>query len=150
MSGRSNINLILGACSVVFAAFVLFVWIPLDTDTGLIEKVRRQVIIGDSLAPSVAAVFILIGGLALAVFERGTGEPAAFNAKEFRFIGQVVGVIAVSFVIMRFAGQFSCLGHKYFHRRRSAIPPAARYRALETYWICPWWDYDDCRFGCPD
>ena len=32
----------LGLIAVVFALVLMLVWIPLDVDTGLVEKVRRQ------------------------------------------------------------------------------------------------------------
>ena len=33
------------------ALFIIFVWVPMDTGTGLVEKVRRKYTIGDALAP---------------------------------------------------------------------------------------------------
>ena len=53
----------LGLIAIIFALVLVLVWVPLDTETGLIEKVRRQVTLGDSLGPTVAGVVILLGGV---------------------------------------------------------------------------------------
>jgi len=53
----------LGLFALAFSLVGLFVWIPLDVETGLIEKVRRSVTLGDSLAPTVAFGVIALGGL---------------------------------------------------------------------------------------
>jgi hypothetical protein len=42
---------------------MLFIWIPLDANAGIVEKVRRQVTPGDAFAPTVTAVNIGLGGL---------------------------------------------------------------------------------------
>jgi len=52
----------LGWLGIALCGLMLFVWIPLDVDTGIIEKVRRQVTLGDSFAPTVAALIIGLGG----------------------------------------------------------------------------------------
>ena len=70
MPNRPRNNTILGLIFLAFALLVATVWIPLDTETGLIEKVRRQTNIGDALAPTVAACFVGIGGVLLLLFER--------------------------------------------------------------------------------
>lgn len=104
MSGRSNSNLILGLFCILFALLLLLVWIPLDTNTGLIEKVRRNVVIGDALAPSVAAVFVLIGGLALALNERSAPSQPRISGGNIRFIGILVFILLGSLFVMRFSG----------------------------------------------
>ena len=50
MSSHSRSNLITGLIFLAFAALVAFVWVPLDVETGLVEKVRRRIMIGDALA----------------------------------------------------------------------------------------------------
>jgi len=59
----------LGWLALVLCGVMLFIWIPLDVDTGIIERARRQVNLGDSFAPTVAAVIIGLGGL-LILLER--------------------------------------------------------------------------------
>ena len=67
MLSENNTNRVLALGAIAAALLIAFVWVPLDTDTGMIEKVRRQVTIGDSLAPTLAAMFIGVGGLLLAL-----------------------------------------------------------------------------------
>lgn len=104
MMPHSRSNLILGLCCAAFAALVAFVWIPLDVDTGLIEKVRRQLVIGDALAPMVAAAFIGIGGLLLAVFERRAPGQPAVRLADLAFVGIALAVLVTGFLIMLYAG----------------------------------------------
>jgi hypothetical protein len=61
----------LGLVAVVSATAIVFVWVPLDTGSGYLLKVRRSVSIGDALGPTVAGLVILMGGL-LTVFESKT------------------------------------------------------------------------------
>lgn len=97
-------NLILGLLVALFSLLVLFVWVPSDVQTGLIEKVRRQVTIGDALAPSVAAVFLLIGGLVLAIAERLDPNQPKVDLRSIGFVACMVAVIVGGLIIMRFAG----------------------------------------------
>lgn len=50
-----------------------FIWIPLDVDTGIVEKVRRQVRLGDAFAPSLAALLIGLGGVLL-ILKRSSSD----------------------------------------------------------------------------
>ncbi len=104
MSVRSKSNLYLGLVCLGFATLLLFIWIPLDTQTGWIEKVRRQVTIGDSLAPSVAAIFLLVGGAVLIAAERGAPDQPRLTSANLRFIGSVFMILLVGLVIMRYCG----------------------------------------------
>ncbi len=104
MSATSKSNLYLGLFCVGFALLLLFVWIPLDTDTGWIEKVRRQVTIGDSMAPSVAALFLLVGGAILIQFERNVPRQPTMTADNLRFIGSILLILLISLSIMRYCG----------------------------------------------
>lgn len=104
MKVPSRSNLILGLIFVIFAALVALVWVPLDTDTGLIEKVRRQTNIGDALAPTVAAFFICLGGLLLIIFERNAPDQPRIGFENLTFIVTLVGVLVLGFVIMLYAG----------------------------------------------
>ena len=83
---------------------LLFVWIPLDSDTGLIEKVRRQVAIGDALAPTIAGVFLLIGGGLLMLLERNGDNQPAMDSNSVIFVGRVFAMLVLSFLVMRYAG----------------------------------------------
>jgi len=89
----------LGILFLIFAVFLVFVWIPLDVDTWYIEKVRRQVSIGDALAPTVAGVFLLIGGIGFLVFG---GTPQEIE-EPTDFVALLFVVYFISFLVMLFA-----------------------------------------------
>ncbi len=101
-------NIILGVAAVLFAV-LLFIWIPLDTTTGLIEKVRRKVLIGDSLAPVLAGVFILVGGVMLLLFERNATNQPSIDRLNLKFVALCVATLAVGLLLMRFAGPATVL-----------------------------------------
>ncbi|MBC6408338.1 MAG: hypothetical protein GDA40_09625 [Rhodobacteraceae bacterium] len=71
MPSHSRSNLYLGLVCLAFAALLAFVWGPLDATTGLVEKIRNRLGIGDGLAPTVAAVCVGFGGMLLALAQTG-------------------------------------------------------------------------------
>ncbi len=98
---RANVLLGLLACAGALA--VALIWVPLDSTTGLIEKVRRQVTIGDALAPTLAAGFILLGGLLVLFFESAENA-RRLTLKHVQFLCVFLLVMFVSFMIMRWSG----------------------------------------------
>lgn len=94
----------LGLVCFIFALLVAGVWIPLDVETGIIEKVRRQSNIGDSLAPTVAAGFIGIGGLLLMLFDHQSEDSAPISKATFGFAVMQIAVLSLGVLIMRYAG----------------------------------------------
>jgi len=116
----------LGWLALVLCGVMLFVWIPLDVDTGIIEKARRQVVLGDSFAPTVAAFIIGLGGLLVLLESRRTpskslssasndeaGDDATNRANnslrplsidDGRHAAIVLLLIAISLLLMRYAG----------------------------------------------
>lgn len=94
----------LGLICVILAVVCITVWIPLDTDTGLIEKVRRRVAIGDALAPTLACVFILIGGLVLCIAPGQADPDAAPMRPVVQFAAGMLGVLVLGFLVMLYAG----------------------------------------------
>lgn len=98
---RANVLLGLLACAGALA--VALIWVPLDSGTGLIEKVRRQVTIGDALAPTLAAGFILLGGLLVLFFEPAENA-RRLTLKHVQFLSAFLLVVFVSFMIMRWSG----------------------------------------------
>lgn len=97
-------HFILGTAVSVAALAAIFIWIPLDTGTGLIEKVRRQVTIGDALAPTVGASFVLLGGLMLCLFERKATDQPSLTQANFRFVLVILGITFVALMLMRWLG----------------------------------------------
>lgn len=101
---HSRSNLILGLACVVFAALIAFVWVPLDVETGLTEKIRRRTTIGDALAPTVAAFFIGLGGVLLVLSERKAPDQPRITRANLTFISVQVAVLVIGFGIMLYAG----------------------------------------------
>ena len=94
----------LGLICVAFAVVCIGVWIPLDTDTGLIEKVRRRVEIGDALAPTVAAAFILMGGLVLVLAPGRSHADSDPVRVTLGFGAAMLAILVLAFAMMLYAG----------------------------------------------
>ena len=88
----------------VFAIVVLGVWIPNDVETGLLEKMRRHWVIGDSLAPTLAVGFVLVGALLILLFEKRDEPQFTMAAAQFVFFFKLVIVILVALSVMRHLG----------------------------------------------
>lgn len=58
-------NLALGVLFFTLSTLTLFIWIPADTETGLVIEARRSTDVGDALAPSFAALAVLLLSIAL-------------------------------------------------------------------------------------
>ena len=70
-------NLGIGIVFLVASAVTLLWWIPNDVETGVLVEERRSVVVGDAMAPTLAAIGILILSLALtlsSVFGRQTDK----------------------------------------------------------------------------
>lgn len=104
MSARSRSNLYLGLFCIAVALLLIFIWIPFDTKTGIVEKARGRFVIGDALAPTVAAGFILVGGLLLLVFERAAADQPVITKTQIMFVASLTALVIFGFAVMRFAG----------------------------------------------
>jgi len=111
----------LGWLACVFCGVMLFVWIPLDVDTGIIEKVRRQVVLGDAFAPTIAAIIIGLGGL-LILLERApsdsteptespdqslsvsAGLPESPGMADVKHAAVMLFLVTISLYLMRYTG----------------------------------------------
>lgn len=92
----------LGLFFFVCALLLVVVWVPLDTGTGYIEKVRRQVTLGDALAPTFAGLLILFASVLL-WFEGKAHQPHLTHANMV-WLAKLIGLIACTLLIMRYAG----------------------------------------------
>ena len=92
----------LGLIAIIFALVLVLVWVPLDTETGLIEKVRRQVTLGDGLGPTVAGVVILLGGVLTFFNSDALGQ--TLDAGNLKWLGWLLASIACGLVLMRYSG----------------------------------------------
>lgn len=102
------------------AALMVFLWIPLDTGSGLIETVRRRSIIGDALGPTVAGAVIAIGAALLLL---RAGEDKALTAKNTLWMLGLFGLFVLSLGAMRYAGPIAASGMEGGYRPLRATPP---------------------------
>ncbi|WP_052261310.1 hypothetical protein [Ruegeria sp. ANG-S4] len=99
----STTNRALAIFAIAAALLIAIGWVPLDTDTGIVEKVRRQVTIGDALAPTLASIFIGVGGLLL-FFQGASPADGRLRLANLRYLALLIGLLLLSFAIMRWAG----------------------------------------------
>lgn len=99
-----NSDMILGLAGLAAGCLILLVWIPLDVETGLMEKVRGRVVIGDSLAPSLAAVVLMLGGLMLVFQSFRTSGNIDLTWKSLKYAGLMLSIMALSIAVMRWSG----------------------------------------------
>lgn len=104
MSFRLSQDLVLGLLAFALGVVIIFWWAPLDSDTGLAEKVRGRWSIGDALAPTVAGVVIAGSGLFIALGGALRSAEATLSLKNAAYVAAFLGVIAASLLIMRYAG----------------------------------------------
>ena len=102
-----NSDFKVGLGALVAGCLILFVWIPLDVETGLIEKVRSQVTIGDALAPSLAASVLIFGGLLLIFQSFRTNGITQLSWNSLKFIILLLALLGLSMAVMRWAGPLS-------------------------------------------
>lgn len=84
-----------------FGLVIVFVWAPLDTATGLIERVRGRSAIGDAFAPTVAGALIIAAGLWLAVMP---ANRAALTRANLAWLGALCICVALGLTAMRWTG----------------------------------------------
>jgi len=98
----------LGAAALVaaFALATLVFWIPADIESGVVETFRRRVIIGDALAPTVAAIGILAVAGLFGVTEllRPRRADAPFDRQSLIFIVRVAAALALALALMVYTG----------------------------------------------
>lgn len=102
----SRANLYLSMGSVAFALLLALVWVRYDSGSGLILKVRRQVTIGDALAPTMAAVIIGLGGILL-FFQSKDADQPRLSARNTAFLLRFLLILVVGFALMRWTGPFA-------------------------------------------
>lgn len=104
---KFNADLVIGFSGMIAGCLILFVWIPLDADTGLFEKVRAQVVIGDAMAPSLAASILIIGGLLTLLQSFRTRAEIDLSWNSLKFLVMLLVLLGLSLAVMRWAGPLS-------------------------------------------
>lgn len=104
MQRASASNTVIAVVVGLLAVLVVFVWIPADTATGIVEKVRGRTAIGDALAPTVAGAFLLLGSVLILIFERRAPDQPVLSLAQMGFLLRCVGVIVAGVLVMRWTG----------------------------------------------
>lgn len=96
----------LAAFFVLAAVATLAVWIPNDIESGLIETFRRETIIGDALAPTMAALGVLLAALALGItaIVRPQPQAGAPDRQSAAFIARLAVAIGLGLALMVVTG----------------------------------------------
>lgn len=105
MGLRPGSDGVLAAIGIAASLLLLFVWIPLDTETGLIERVRGRSNVGDALAPTVAAALLLAASVAL--FARSCfvrQNASGLNLGHASFLVRLLLLFLLAFTLMRWFG----------------------------------------------
>lgn len=92
----------IGLIVLTIAVIIGFIWVPLDSETGLLEYVRRRYVIGDALAPTVAAVIMGVSGFGL-LFS-AAGDENGLDREAVQAGMYFLIVCSVSLGLMRYAG----------------------------------------------
>ena len=87
---------------IVASIVVLIAWIPNDIETGLIEKMRRQVRIGDMMLPVVALGFVIVGSLM--TLARPQMDTPRLSQANVIFLAKLIGAMAIGLLLMRWVG----------------------------------------------
>lgn len=98
---NTRTNLLLGIAVLAMAALVALVWIPVDVESGVFEKVRSRLEIGDAFAPTLAAGLLGLGGLLLVMEAMNTRSALRMGVHSFQYvIGLLIVFAMFSFLLM--------------------------------------------------
>lgn len=101
---RRTADRLIGVVVLIFAGLLLCVWIPLDVDGGYIERVRRQTLLGDAMAPTCAGVLMAFAALTLLFSKPKTGPGTTLDRASLTWVLSLGLLLAASLLIMRWAG----------------------------------------------
>ncbi|MEM6386847.1 MAG: hypothetical protein AAF718_11495 [Pseudomonadota bacterium] len=120
MKPRASAQLWLALFFLVFAAVLLFVWVPLDTGTGIVETVRRKFVIGDALGPTVAGAVIALGAVLILLRPK---ESSSLTQQNLSWILGLIALFAISLGLMRYAGPVVASFTETGYRPLRSTPP---------------------------
>lgn len=100
----SQTNLILGISVLALALVIAFVWVPNGVESGIFEKVRRRVEIGDSFAPTLAAGLLGLGGLILILESLRRPSDSHITRQNVTYIAALCAVFALFTALLMWTG----------------------------------------------
>lgn len=120
MKPRTSADIWLALFFFAFVLVLLVLWIPMDTGTGIVEKVRRKFVIGDAMGPTVAAGVIGLGALLLLL--RPIGQKT-LTRQNLIWLASLFGLFLLSMILMRYAGPIAASLTDSGYRPLRATPP---------------------------
>lgn len=112
---------LLGLCFLLLAVLIVAVWVPLDTGTGIAEKVRRRWVIGDALAPTLAGCVIAIG--AVLTMLRPQADAPTVTPVHLAWVLRLVLLFGLALALMRYLGPLALSGSEGGYRPlRNTLP----------------------------
>lgn len=94
----------LGLIGLAVGCLIIFVWIPLDVETGIVEKVRGRVAIGDSMAPTLAAFILILGGVLSMIQSFRAPGRIDLSVNSFKYLLLLLIMLSISMAVIRWAG----------------------------------------------
>lgn len=101
---RLNSDIILGVVASLAGLTAIFLWIPLDTGTGIVEQVRGSYVIGDALAPTVSSALLALAGIILLMEARGKDVSSSISLSNVFYLIALLAIIVVAIGLMRWTG----------------------------------------------
>ena len=101
---RLNADIVLAITSIVAGCLITFVWAPVDSGTGLIERVRGRSSIGDALAPSLVGLLLAGSGALLLIMQRYLTRADTLIPANAIYVLKLIALVAIAIASMRWAG----------------------------------------------
>ena len=104
---RANPDLVLGLLALALALAALVFWVPADTGSGIVERVRGQYRIGDAMGPSVAFGLLAVAGVVLAIEawrKRAAPDMGGLDRAQLGFLLLLFIAFLSSMLVMRWFG----------------------------------------------
>ncbi|MEM6637384.1 MAG: hypothetical protein AAF667_15995 [Pseudomonadota bacterium] len=120
MKPRASADTWLALFFLAAALLLILVWIPLDSGTGLVERVRRSLVIGDALGPTVAGAVIALGALLLLLRPQAM---TGLTRPNVIWMASLLALFALSMALMRYAGPLAAIGMEGGYRPLRATAP---------------------------
>lgn len=127
---RVNSDVGLGVFALIVALAAIFLWIPADTGTGIVQKMRGRLSIGDAFAPTIAFAVLALSSCLLLLESRHSKKPARLTGLNCQFLIVLFLVFLMSFTLMRWTGPLAVW------LAGSASDTELSYRALRD--TAPW------------
>lgn len=104
-------NIAIGLAFIVLSLITLIWWIPSDIETGVIYVERRDIEVGDAMAPTMAALTVLLTSIALMLSALLAGRdsassepPIGLSKSNITSMAAMAFVLIVSLALMVWAG----------------------------------------------